>query len=81
MGRTLLWITGGILVATGVLSLFFSFGAPGGDIATTLDVRGWDAVADLETTTSFPLAMMGLLMGIPLLVGLNATAWRETDGY
>ncbi|MFZ5475608.1 MAG: hypothetical protein ACOZNI_02435 [Myxococcota bacterium] len=82
MVRTVMWIVGGVLVATGVLSLFFTFETPyGGDIATTLDRVGWDAVADFTTTPTAALAAICLLLGIPILVGLNATAWKQTGGY
>ncbi len=81
MARTLLWITGGVLVATGMISLFFSFGTPWGDIAENLSQTGWDAVADIEGKPSIAITLFGLGLGIPLLIGLNATAWKATGGY
>ena len=81
MGRTLLWITGGVLVATGMIALLFSFGTPWGDIAENVSSVGGDAVGDIETTPSLAIALLGLGLGIPLLVGLNATAWKATGGY
>jgi hypothetical protein len=82
MARSVMWIVGGILCATGVVSLLFTFETPfGGDIATSLDRVGWDAVADVTTTPSATLAFLCLALGVPILVGLNATAWKQTGGY
>jgi hypothetical protein len=82
MTRTFLWVLGGALCATGVLSALFAFEVPfGGDIATSLDRVGFDAVADVTTNGFFPLTLLGLGLGIPLLVSLNAGAWKQTGGY
>ncbi|MEN9786189.1 MAG: hypothetical protein RLZZ299_1453 [Pseudomonadota bacterium] len=94
MFRSMLWVLGGLLVATGALSLLFSFGTPdqadaaaGGaatfdlDMAEKLGVVGWDAVANIGPTGFMPLALLGLAVGVPVLIGLNATAWKHTGGY
>jgi hypothetical protein len=82
MFRAFLWIFGGLCCAVGVLCLLFSFETPfGGDMAQTLSAVGWDAVGDVQTTAAFPFAVFGIGLGLPILVGLNATAWRSTGGY
>ena len=81
MFRSVLWVLGGLLCAIGSMSLLFAFGTPDGDMATTLSSVGWDAVADIQPTGAAPLAGICLALGIPLLVGLNATAWKHTGGY
>jgi hypothetical protein len=90
MFRAFLWLVGGLCCAVGVLSLLFSFETPfknpelshfSNDIGVTLSSVGWDAVADVTTTGAFPLAVIGIGIGLPILVGLNATAWRSTGGY
>lgn len=82
MTRTILWLVGGLCCAVGILSLLFSFEVPlGGDIATSLDRVGWDATGDVTTTPRFVVAMICLAVGVPTLVGLNATAWKQTGGY
>jgi hypothetical protein len=82
MGRALLYISAGACVATGVLSLFFSFGMPWGtDIATSLDQVGWDAVSRITPSSTFVLALMCFGLGVPTLIALNATAYKETGGY
>lgn len=82
MTRTIFWILGGALCATGLLSALFSFGVPfGGDIATSLDRVGWDAVGDLTTQGPVGLMVLGFGLGVPILIALNATAWKSTGGY
>jgi hypothetical protein len=81
MARTFAWILGGLFTSFGVLSLLFSFGAPWGDIATGLDHAGFDAMGDVATTARFGVAAICIAIGLPILVGLNATAWKQTDGY
>ncbi len=81
MFRSVLWILGGLLCAVGAMSLLFAFGTPDGDMAVTLSAVGWDAVADVAPTALAPVAGLCLALGIPLLVGLNATAWKHTGGY
>ena len=79
--RTAGWIVGGLLVATGVINLLFSFGTPYGDIALSLDKVGNDAIGDLGTTGRFMISVFCLGIGIPTLVSLNATQWKNTGGY
>ena len=79
--RTVLWIVGGLLCATGIMTLLFSFGAPYGDVSTSIAQAGWDGIDDIAVTGRAKLAFGCLFLGIPILVGLNATAWRKTGGY
>ena len=81
MSRTVFWLLGGLLCATGILCLAFSFGAEYGDFATSLSAAGSDGMGDVATTDFFPLAVLCIGFGAPLLIGLNATAWRKTGGY
>ncbi len=81
MTRTVLWLAGGALCAAGFLSLIFSFGAGYGDFNQALSAAGFDGMGDIETTSFFPITVFCLALGGPLLIGLNATAWRETGGY
>ncbi|MDP2313765.1 MAG: hypothetical protein Q8P41_12730 [Pseudomonadota bacterium] len=81
MARTLLWILGGAACAIGLVSLPFAFATPWGPIALNLTQTGWDAVADIAPTPYFTLTVLGIAVGAPILVVLNATAWKSTDGY
>lgn len=87
--RAIGWIIGGALCAAGVLNLLFSFGLPGGadhqfgtnDIARSLDRVGFDAIQDLTVYPRFLISAICLGIGLPTLVGLNATQWKNTGGY
>lgn len=79
--RTAGWILGGILCATGILTLLFSFDSGGADIALSLDRVGWDAAAEVGPNGNFPFAALCIALGLPTLVYLNATQWRNTGGY
>jgi len=79
--RTALWIAGGLLCAAGIMNLLFSFGAPYGDFATSIAVAGADGMGDIAPTDRFMFSVVCLALGVPTLVGLNATAWRNTGGY
>jgi len=81
MSRTVFWLLGGLLCAVGFLSLIFSFGAEYGDFSTSLSAAGSDGMGDIRTTSIFPIAAFCLGLGAPLLIGLNATAWKKTGGY
>jgi hypothetical protein len=79
--RTALWILGGLLCASGILTLLFSFGADYGDFSTSLSQAGWDGIGDITTTTKAKYAFACIGLGAPILIALNATAWRKTGGY
>lgn len=81
MGRTFGWVIGGALVACGVLNLLFSFGTPYGDIALSLDKVGWDAMGDVGPFDRIGITIVCFAIGLPTLIGLNATQWKNTDGY
>lgn len=81
MARTLLWIAGGILCATGILNLLFSFGAPYGPMSTSIAAAGFDGLGDLGPTDNFMLSVVCFVLGVPTLITLNATAWKQTGGY
>lgn len=86
MARTIGWLLGGTLVASGVINLLWSFGLSfggqqGTDIALSLDRVGFDAIGNLGTYPSFLYSVFAIGVGLPTLVGLNATQWKNTGGY
>ncbi len=88
-GRTVGWLFGGMACAIGIISMMFSWdtGAAttgsgmAADMALSLDRLGWDAVSDIAPNSTFPIAVVALLLGAPTLIYLNATQWRNTGGY
>ena len=91
MGRTLVWIFGGLCCAIGIIGLFSSFGpdytvgtcmAPScAGINTALDKAGWDALGDFNLKSSASISLPLILLGLITLAGLNASAWKSTGGY
>ena len=81
MARTVFWLIGGALCAAGFLSLLFSFGAEYGEFSQAISAAGFDGMEDVRTTGFFPFTLLCLGLGAPILIGLNATAWRKTGGY
>lgn len=80
--RAIAWLIGGALCGTGILNLLFSFGLPSGqDIALSLDVVGFDAIQDLTVHSRFFISVVCIGLGLPTLVYLNATQWKNTGGY
>jgi len=79
--RTIGWLFGGLCCALGILTMIFAWDSGGADIALSLDRVGWDAVGDVGPNDSFMFAAVSLLVGMPTLVYLNATQWRNTGGY
>lgn len=79
--RTLGWLLGGVLLATGIITLMFSFDSGGADIALSLERVGWDAVGDVGPNANFPYAMACIVLGAALVIPLNANQWRHTGGY
>ena len=81
MARTLLWILGGLLCGIGIMTLLFSFGAPYGDFNQHISQAGFDGIGDIGLTAKAPIAFGCILIGAPILIALNATAWKQTGGY
>ncbi|MSQ03820.1 MAG: hypothetical protein EXR71_18355 [Myxococcales bacterium] len=79
--RTIGWLVGGVCCANGILTMIIAWDSGGNDIALSLSRVGWDALGDLGPNEHFPLAVASLLIGVPTLLYLNATQWRNTGGY
>ena len=84
------WLVGGILVAVGLLFMIGAFGDTG--LGLVLDGAqqqasetywkyGYDASLDIGVTTNGWIALTCIFLGAATLVGANATAWEDTDGY
>ena len=84
------WLVGGILVAVGLLFMMGAFGDTG--LGLVLDGAqqqasetywkyGYDASLDIGVTTNGWIALTCIFLGAATLVGANATAWEDTDGY
>ena len=84
------WIVGGILIGTGFLFLIGAFGDTGFGLlmdntqqhaSTSYSKYGYDASLDVTITSNGMTAIGCLLLGLITLVGANAGAWKDTQGY
>lgn len=82
MKNAILWILGGLCVASGfVAGLSGGFGVDGGDIAQVYSTLGYDGVDDIKIRGGGMFAILLVGAGLGMIVTANAGAWRETGGY
>ena len=72
---------GGLLLGTGIVNLYYSFGWDGGPMGQNFSGVGFSGVDNIGLLPSAEFSIPLVVMGVLILVGLNATAWRQTGGY
>ena len=77
----LLLLLGGLLLGTGLVNLYWSFGDPNNDLNGNAAEVGWSALDDISLLPSADLAIPLIFAGVGTMVFLNARAWRYTGGY
>ena len=84
------WLAGGVLLGIAIMFMLGAFGDTGFGLmsggvqvpaASSYSQYGYDASLDVSLTSNGKMAILFLILGLGCLVGANATAWRETDGY
>lgn len=88
------WIIGGLFVGTGFLFMLGAFGPTGfgfmqevggaevqKHMAEAYSQYGYDASLQIQLTSNGYMALCCFLVGLMMLIGANATAWRDTEGY
>jgi hypothetical protein len=79
--KYLLLVPAGLLLATGIVLMYYSFGWDGGPLNQDIGGVGFSGLDNLAlqwgSSFSFGLVAAGLLA----MVWLNANAWKHTDGY
>lgn len=82
MKNAILWVLGGVCVASGVVAcLSGGFGVEGGDIAQVYSTLGYDGVDDLRVRGGGMVGLLLVASGLGMIVTANASAWKETGGY
>ncbi|MCB9780330.1 MAG: hypothetical protein H6742_17325 [Alphaproteobacteria bacterium] len=77
-----LWIIGAVCIASGIITMAMGgIGVPAGPTATVFGTLGYDALPDLVLNSQGFLALGLVGVGVALMVGANASAWKETGGY
>jgi hypothetical protein len=75
-------LVGGLILAFGIRSLYFSFGWPGRECLNChLDQVGASGLDDLQLLPAADYSIGLVVAGVLVLVVLNAGAWRRTGGY
>lgn len=85
-----IWIIGGLFVGTGLLLLIgadestgFGFMQDGVQkhMAEAYSQYGYDASLQVQLTSNGIMSLFCIIIGMMMLVGANATAWQDTEGY
>ena len=73
---------GGIIAATGIVSLIFGFEATtGGMMSTTFSEAGYTALDQWTVNATGKMGILMVITGVALMVSGNRTIWRKTGGY
>ena len=75
------FIAGGLLLGAGIRSLYWSFGWDRGCLNCDMASVGFSGLDNLGLLSAADYSVGLVVMGVLLLVGLNAGAWRRTNGY
>lgn len=82
MKTGLMLLVGGACVASGILTIAMGgFAVPGGEVAQVISQLGYDGVDNLGITSSGMVAVTLCVVGAAMMIGANAVAWKETNGY
>ena len=80
-GKYLALVIAGVLIGSGVIALYFSFGADGWELGQDFARSGFTGLDDLGPLPASSFSIGLIATGIVMMVGLNASAWRNTGGY
>lgn len=72
---------GALLLAVGVVSLWYSFGIPEGLMFLNLSTLGASGLDNIGRLPASNYSIGLILAGAVVMIVLNARAWRSTDGY
>ena len=72
---------GGLLLGTGIVNLYYSFGWDEGPMGQDFSGVGFSGVDNIGLLPAAEYSVPLIVMGVMILVGLNANAWRHTGGY
>jgi hypothetical protein len=75
------FIIGGLCLGFGIRSLYLSFGWDRGCLNCDLANVGFSGLDNIGLLAAADYSIGLIVLGILVLVGLNAGAWRRTHGY
>lgn len=72
---------GGLTLGFGIVSLYWSFGVPGTAINQDFALVGFSAIDNLRLLDAADYSIGLVVLGVLIMVLLNAIAWKRTGGY
>lgn len=76
-----LFILGGLCLGTGIMNLYWSFGAPTGPLNSDYRAVGFTGLDNLMSFDASDYSIPMVVVGLVCLVYGNTIAWRYTGGY
>jgi hypothetical protein len=86
--KLIFWITGGLSIGLGALLMIGAFGPTGFGLGSGDDIvpaaisyksYGYDASLDLALTSTGMYGIPLILIGMALMIYVNASAWKDTN--
>jgi len=74
-------VPAGVLLASGILLLYYSFGWDGGPLNQDIGGVGYSGLDNLALQWGADFSFGFIAFGLIIMVALNANAWKHTDGY
>lgn len=76
-----LFLVGGLCLGIGLLTLYWSFGAPSGALNQHFATVGFTGLDDIQTLDPSDYSIPLVVVGLACLIYANAIAWKHTGGY
>lgn len=74
-------VPAGLLLGTGLLLLYYSYGWTVGPLNQHIGLAGFTGLDNLGPQPLIGASIGCIVLGLAMMVGLNANAWKHTDGY
>ena len=76
-----LFVLGGLCLGTGIVNLYWSFGAPTGPLNGDYRAVGFTGLDNLMSFAASDYSIPLVVVGLVCLVYGNSIAWKHTGGY
>ena len=74
-------VPAGLCLGFGLVMLYYSYGWSVGPLNQNIGQAGFTGLDNLGPTGSIGLSIGSIVLGLAIMVGFNANAWKHTDGY
>lgn len=76
-----LFLLGGLCLGAGLLTLYWSFGWPGGPLNSNFALVGFNGLDNITALDPSDYSIPLVVVGLSCLIFGNSIAWRYTGGY